>query len=216
MNKSNIKHICFDLGGTLVRENLEYITVHNELRYKTYAEATDQALTDKLREKYEKLYKKYGTNSAIFRSLGFPSDYWQNHFNKLDRSKVYYYDLNIYQTILNLRQIVPLSIFTTITKDATYKTFKTLEIGNLDPEYFQFIISGDDVMERKPALEGYYLVINKTNLKPKQILYVGDRVNADIIPAKKAGMKTCLIWQESNEADYCIKNLSELLEIIKS
>ena len=213
MRKSNIKHICFDLGGTLVRENPEFVKVHNEVRYKTYAKVINKPITDKLKIEYEELYKKYGTNSAIFSSLDLPSDYWQNHFNTLDRDKVYYYDPDIYKTVVALQHFFSLSIFTTIKTEAAYKT---LEIGKLDSKYFQFIISGDDVKHRKPSLEGYYKVIEKTHLKSEEILYVGDRVNADIIPAKKTGMKTCLVWKKSVEADYCIEKFSELLKIINN
>ncbi len=210
MPTTPIKHLSFDLGNTLVRENPDFVKTHNELKYQTYAEAIKQPLTDHLRHEFDEKLEKFATTSALFASMGFPSDHWQNRFNTLDRSQVYYFDQTIWETMRKLNQLIPLSIFTTIKKDAAYETLK---IAKLDPSLFQFIISGDDTPNRKPALDGFKLVIEKAKLPAENILYVGDRVNADIIPAKKTGMQTCLVFGESSEADYCVQDFEKLLEI---
>ena len=208
-----ITHVSFDLGGTLARENSDYRHVHDELRYQTYSEAVHKPLTDEVRREFDAQYQKHGTSSAVFQSLGFPSDYWQLHFNTLDRSKFYFFDPIILETILKLKEIVPLSIFSTIKKDAVYQTLKLVK---LKPEYFRFIIFGDDTKARKPDLEGFYLIVSKAQTKPQNILYVGDRVSADIIPAHKVGMQTCLMWGSAPEADYCFDDFSQILKLISN
>lgn len=67
---TDIKHVWFDLDGTLSIHTSEFNEAHDKLRYMTYAEATRKPLTKEVSEEYEELYKRYGSNSAVFRSLG--------------------------------------------------------------------------------------------------------------------------------------------------
>ena len=41
----------------------------------------------------------------------------------------------------------------------------------------------------------------------------GDRIDVDIKPAKLAGMRTCLLWKKSDEADYSFDNFEDILGI---
>jgi len=206
----NIKHIWFDLDGTLTIHTPEFHRAHDELRYKTYAEAVKRPITKELEQEYETLYKKFGSNSAVFRSLGLPSDYWQKYFNTLDEVKFYEPEPRVYGTLQKLREIVPISIFTNVKPE---KNLRTLTAIGVKPEWFTYILTGDDIKERKPALDGFHIMIEKSKLPPEQILYVGDRIDVDIKPAKLAGMRTCLLWKKSDEADYSFDNFEDILGI---
>ena len=58
---------------------------------------------------------------------------------------------------------------------------------------------------------------------PDSAVMIGDRLDNDIVPAKRAGMKTVWVKQglgglasvvhEKEKADYEVKNLSELLAL---
>lgn len=206
-----IKHIWFDIEGTLTVRSDAFNKAHNQLRYETYAEAVGKPLTNKLREEFEALYSKHGSNSAVFRSLGLPSDFWQIRFNTLDKKKFYEPIKTVYTTLEKLKEKVPLSLFTNLKPDETSNILKLI---NVDKSWFKFIITGDDIKERKPELDGFYEMIKRTGLPPAEILYVGDRVSVDIIPAKEVGMKTCLVWSKSNEADYSFEKFEDILTII--
>ena len=67
--------------------------------------------------------------------------------------------------------------------------------------------------ERKPALDGFHAMVERSRLSAGQLLYVGDRIDADIKPAKQVGIQTCLVWSESPEADYSFKHFEDLLTI---
>ncbi|MFH1207313.1 MAG: HAD family hydrolase [Patescibacteria group bacterium] len=202
--QNNIKHIWFDLDGTLTIHTPEFHKAHNSLRYKTYAEVVKKPVTEELQQEYETLYKKYGSNSAVFRSLGLPSGYWQQYFNKLDETKFYKPEPQVYKTLQKLKGLVPISIFTNVTPE---KNSRTLGAIGVNPHWFTHILTGDDIKERKPALDGFRTMINKSQIPPEQILYVGDRVDVDIKPAKQVRMKTCLLWKISDEADYSFQPL---------
>ena len=206
-----IKHAWFDLEETLTIRTYEFNEVHNQLRYETYAEVIGKPLTEELKKEFEKLYAKHGSNSAVFRFLGRASDFWQKRFNTLeDKTKYYKPVKTVYTTLEKLKEKVPISIFTNLKPDRIESTLKIIKV---DKSWFKFIISGDDIKERKPALDGFYLMIKKSGLPPEEILYVGDRVNVDILPAKKAGMKTGLVWGKSDEADYSFEKFEDILSL---
>lgn len=205
-----IKHIWFDVSGTLAPDTEEYAKAHNALRYQTYADTVKKSVDDSLVAEYEELYKQYGSNSAVFRSLGLPSDYWQQHFNKLDKELYYKPDVRIYGTVKKLHDLLPISIFTNVTPEENTRTLKLLDI---DIEWFTHIISGDDIQERKPALDGFHLMIEKSNLSSSEILYVGDRIDVDIKPAKQLGIQTCFVFGTTNEADFSCTQFEDILNI---
>lgn len=205
-----IKHVWFDLEGTLTIRSDEFNEAHNQLRYETYAEVVGKPLTEELKQEFEKLYAKHGSNSAVFRSLGCSSDFWQTRFNTLDKAKYYVPIKTVYTTLEKLKNKLPISIFTNLKPGEIESTLKIIKV---DKDWFKFIITGDDIKERKPELDGFYEIIKRTSLPPAEILYVGDRILVDIIPAKKVGMKTCLVWDKSNEADYSFKKFEDILSI---
>ena len=207
---TSIKHVWFDLDGTLVVQTPEFHKIHDEIRYDTFAEATGRPRSEELEKEYEELYRQYGSNSAVFRSLGMPSDYWSLRAQDMDPAEFFQPVPEIHETLEELAKIVPISLF---TNSKPVSTSDKLRVIKVDERWFTHIITGDDVKERKPALNGFRLMIEKSGLPAESLLFVGDRVGADIKPAKSVGMKTCLVWSESAGADYSILKFRELLDI---
>ncbi|MBP5603376.1 MAG: HAD family hydrolase [Treponema sp.] len=90
-------------------------------------------------------------------------------------------------------------------------------------KYFKYIISSWDVQVMKPDIRIFEYALAKANCKPQNACMIGDRLDNDILPAKSLGMKTVWIKRgfgalqkplsKSEEPDYTINNLSQLLEI---
>jgi HAD superfamily hydrolase (TIGR01549 family) len=209
-SRKEIKHVWFDLNETLAVRGPEFHAAHDKLRHHTYAKATGKDVTPELKAEFEALYKEHGTNSATFRSLGLPSGYWIRHSNALDEQHTYTAMPEIYQTFERLKDIVPISLFTNNTPSGVAKTLRGI---NVQEAWFTHIITGDDVPERKPNLHGFRLMIEKSRLPADQLLYVGDRVKADILPAKAVGMQTCLVYAYSDEADYSFEKFEQILTL---
>lgn len=202
-----IKHIWFDFGGTLVVLNEQ---MHDELRYKVYSQVVKQPLDLNLIQEYKEKYKKHHSNSAVFRDLGLPGNFWSQYVDSLDPALLYSLaDKNIPEILLKLKTIIPISIFTNINTKIVFP-----KIG-FKEEWFSHIIRGGMVKEPKPALEGFYKIIELTEELPENILYVGDSLEKDIKPAKAVGMQTCLIWDKSSEVDYSVTKFEELLNIVQ-
>lgn len=205
-----INHIWFDFAGTLYRETPQFNELHDRFRFDTYAKL--RGITDPEIAKREFLaaYKEYGSNSAVFRALGQPSDYWMKALDNMDFKSVLHPDSEISGTVRKLSEKVPVSLFTNFVR---YRIDELLGYLEIPSSLFTNILSGDDITERKPALDGFYAMIELSNLPPEEIIYVGDRVDVDIKPAKQLGIKTALVYGESDEANYNFAEFKDMLRM---
>ena len=108
-----------------------------------------------------------------------------------------------------------------ITDGITIKQWeKLIRLGIVD--FFDDVITSEEFGLGKPNIEFFEYGIKKMNLNPDETIYVGDRVDRDIIPAKKVGMRTIRILEgkykdmEDNESDYRVNNLLEIVDIVKN
>jgi putative hydrolase of the HAD superfamily len=199
------------MDGTLTVQTPAFHQAHNELRYSAYSKAVGRPVSNELAQEYEALYQKHGSNSAAFVAAGMPHGYWMQYFNQLDQSRYYKPIADVYETLDKLRKMVPISLFTNATPSVIKKTLQAI---NVAPGWFVHTITGDDIASSKPALEGFYLMIEESDLPASQILYVGDRVDVDIAPANSVGVQSCLVYSKSDEADYSCSKLADLLTLV--
>jgi HAD superfamily hydrolase (TIGR01549 family) len=106
---------------------------------------------------------------------------------------------------------------------------QTIRAGRILRELFtadvDLIGTSDDWGASKPDVAFFERVAEVTPAAPDEILYVGDRIENDILPAIKAGMRTALIrrgpwgWIQQHDpantqATFQIDSLMELPELI--
>jgi FMN phosphatase YigB (HAD superfamily) len=97
---------------------------------------------------------------------------------------------------------------------------KLLEQNGL-ANLFDVVIVSAAVNKRKPSPEIFKHALEKLQLTPSEVVFVGDTVDADIMGPKQLGMKTVYIERrpqkelENVKPDQTIKNLNELPEAIK-
>ncbi|WP_155833308.1 HAD family hydrolase [Butyrivibrio sp. WCD3002] len=90
-------------------------------------------------------------------------------------------------------------------------------------KFIDLVIASAEEGLEKPDRRIFELALSRANCKPENAVMIGDRVDNDIIPAKKMGMKTVRVkqgmwkyWEVSNEdeqADYEVDDLSEVLAL---
>ena len=100
---------------------------------------------------------------------------------------------------------------------------KILEESKIN-RFFKVIVISSEIKVRKPDPEIFRLAMNLANTSPEQCIMVGDRLDTDIGPANKLGMKTIRITnslfklqQPMNEFEkptYVVANLSEIANIL--
>ena len=78
----------------------------------------------------------------------------------------------------------------------------------------------------KPAPAFFERLVSELGLQAEEIVYVGDRLDNDVFPARDAGMRAVFIrrgpwgylhslWPEAVEAPYTIRSLNELPKLIE-
>jgi HAD superfamily hydrolase (TIGR01549 family) len=83
------------------------------------------------------------------------------------------------------------------------------------------ILISDEIGHHKPQPEFFLAVAETAGVAPAHVAYVGDRVDNDVLPARRAGMSPILIrrgpwghlqarWPEAAEADHIVDSLVEL------
>lgn len=90
---------------------------------------------------------------------------------------------------------------------------RKLGLVGLSLDVFELIVETTVLGLSKPDQAVYQYALDKLQVSPSQILYVGDREETDIVGAKRVGMRTCLIGSESDLADLCLATPHQLVEV---
>ena len=114
-------------------------------------------------------------------------------------------------------QGVLLSIYTGKGREAATITLRKLSIY----EYFDLIITGDEVKEHKPSPEGIEIFLHKFHLNKNDVIMVGDSPS-DIKAAHAAGVKVASVLWDSlarhsvlqMNSDYVFHTVAELKEFL--
>lgn len=113
-------------------------------------------------------------------------NYYEKHHNRIVEPRELIYDSI---KLLKLKG-KKLGIFTGKGRTSAEITLRALGIF----DYFEFIATGDDVVNHKPHPEGILEFIKFTNLLPKEVIMIGD-APSDIKAAREAGVNSAVfMW----------------------
>ncbi len=87
---------------------------------------------------------------------------------------------------------------------------------------FNIVVTSEEEGFEKPDQQIFTHAVKKMGLKPEECIMVGDRLDNDIVGAKKSGMLTILIKNDNEgkmstdgeKPDFIINEFSELIEIL--
>lgn len=92
-------------------------------------------------------------------------------------------------------------------------------------KYFNIIVASAEEGCEKPDSKIFNIALNRADCKAEDAVMIGDRLDNDIVPAKKIGMKTIWVKQgfakyhsikDKNEhPDYTIDTISELIKLFE-
>ena len=205
--------IIFDVDGTLTSTNRLIFASFNHIagKYlnkqfsdaeivKMFGPPEDVILKEWCTDNYESARKDY-------------YDFYSNNHHMADL----YPGIEEILDYLKSRNVL-LSIFTGKGREAATITLKKLGVY----DYFDMIITGDEVKEHKPSAEGILLFMEKYNLPKDKVLMVGD-APSDIKAAHAAGIKCAsVIWDSYHETkilnmntDFIFRSVAELESFIK-
>jgi phosphoglycolate phosphatase-like HAD superfamily hydrolase len=212
---SNIKHICFDLDGTLVDS------------HKTIYNATIKSLKDLniLNNIDEEIFReKIGMHFVdIFEDMDIPVNefeefiqvYKNNYFLFIDDSELYP-DVSNVLSYFSQRGF-RISLLTTKAQDQAEKILKHFTLS----DYFNLIMGRRNGIAHKPSPEPLLLICKELEIDPIESLIVGD-TEMDIQCGQNANVKTCAIihgyrTEESillQKPDYIVEDLNDLKALL--
>ncbi|MBK8421580.1 HAD family hydrolase [Candidatus Villigracilis saccharophilus] len=242
MNASPIRHILFDLGGTLMHARRNWLPV---------LEQADQALTETLRQ-YDidldsrtfraRLHQYYEQRDKdlqettyhfvlreLLKELGYAEIAESILRSALDAlylitQKNWVLEDDALEMIHGLRsRNYQLGIFSNAGDD---KDVQELVEGFGIRPYFDFVLTSAACFYRKPHPRTFEIALAQWSIPPEEAAMVGDSLIADMAGAKSLNMKT--IWltrrahfsaeQEAGqriEPDFSLSNLHELLPTLE-
>lgn len=189
--KSRFKAIIFDIDGTL--------TFTNRLIFDTFNYISKKYLNKRFKD--EEIIALFGPTEDVILKQMFPQN-----FEKVREDYYEYYHRNheiaqlydgIKELLIDLKNAgVILGIFTGKGRTSSLITLNFLGIRDL----FDMIVTGDDVKNHKPSPEGILKFIQTFNLKPEEVLMIGD-APSDIKAAREAGVHIASVVWDSYSAN---------------
>lgn len=208
-----IKGILFDLDGTLIntnmliinsfkyvfKENLDLIVEDNEI-VQYFGEPLTYTMAKYTKDRVEELVQKY-----VEYSLSIHDEYTESF-------------KGVEEGLIILREKgYKLAIVTSKRRTTALRGLRLFDLE----KYFEVIVSPEDTEKHKPEGEPVLKACELLNLKPEEVVMVGDSHN-DILCGKNAGAKTCLVKYTAlpleklleHKPDYVIDSVEEILNII--
>jgi len=222
-----IKAVVFDLAGTLLEGDI-YIDV----------ETKDEGLSRLLREAgYDVYYQEVWSARQLVMFIDYPrgrADTPQEYYAKvLERLEIPVDQRLVEALVKKATEFERVRLYPDVAptvnalkargiKTAILTTIPTWRFKYLLEENsvkIDFICTAREAKAVKPNPKIYKTVLETLRVKPSEALMVGDLLETDVIPPRKLGMKGVLLCRtqkmESEEADYVIASLTELLDIIE-
>ncbi len=208
----SFKGIIFDIDGTLTSTNELIFNSFNHIAQKYL----DRTFTDK------EIIALFGPTEDVILKEWCGNNFEVAKKDYYEFYKSHHHIANLYPGIKELLDYlktkgVLLAVFTGKGRQASLITLEELSIIN----YFDLIVTGDDVTNHKPSSEGIMKFVNKYHLKKDEVLMIGDSI-ADVRASKEAGIRIAsALWDsyasekvKNLGSDYYFNTVDELKEFL--
>ena len=202
----NIKWLFFDVGSTLVDEHLAYehrMREMADLANTTYSSVYETAMT------FYKQNKKGDLETAKLLGVELPK--WHKE------DEILYSDTTKCLEILSGRYKIGIIANQSLGTKARLEQHGILQ-------YIDLVIASAEEGVAKPDKRIFEIALNRSNCQPGESVMIGDRIDNDIVPAKRMGMHTIWIKQgygqywditdEVEKADCTVHSLMEICNVL--
>jgi len=205
-----VRHLLWDVDGTLYKSRPELVEAIQHEIYKRVAAGLSVPYGE-ARSKFLALYDRLGGATVTLIELGLDRTLIQEAVDSVDKTRYLKPDLR-------LREMLEVRLqgfeHVIVTNTSRKGTIRTLEILGLSDKMFQGVITADDVARSKPDFEPYLEALKMTGSPASRHVSIGDREKVDILPAKKLGMKTILVWGASKVADVSLPTVYDVPRVL--
>lgn len=204
---TGIKWIFFDIGSTLVDESIAYrnrierTIANTDISYNEFYQRMVE-ISEHDQNAYNLVLEEYGLKKAPWNS---EDEYIYPEAEEVLRelSERYHVGILANQNLGSEERLEKLGLL----------------------RYIDLVIASAEEGVAKPDLRIFQIALGRANCKPEEAVMVGDRIDNDIIPANRIGMKTVWIKQgfggyaEPKELeelpDYTVTSLVEITELFR-
>lgn len=207
MDMDGIKWLFFDMGSTLLDETGVYEDIFHKIA--VAANVSEDLVKEKATEFYKQ--NKKGDKEVV-KIYGIESPKWNPGLERV------YGDTEA--ALIELKKKYKIGIIA----NQMYGSEGRLENFGIR-KYLDVIVASAEEGVEKPDRRIFDIALERAGCKPSEAVMIGDRIDNDIVPAKKLGMKTVWIKQgfgrywklEGKEQvpDYEVDSLMELVDILK-
>lgn len=210
---NHIKYILFDAANTLIYKPDLWKNFSKVLKdYGFTVDTNDLQLKHKILSEIidfpdvtsKGFYDEF--NSKLLNSLGVIED--EAILNDIFEA-CKYLPWTPFEDVKELSKIenIPLGVLSNFNKN-----LRNLLQEKLPDIHFKDVIISEEEKVAKPNLEFYHIALEKIGLKANEILYIGDSLKLDVIPALKVGFNVRLIdrQQHYKNSKYSMNSLKEL------
>lgn len=202
--------VGFDLDGTLYQST-------SEINDRVRSRITERILQKKpelkdlqtAREFFELKYKELESGTRVLGNVGYknPRKVMDECFAEADITCLIPEDPTLVEILNRIRDDYFIYLITSSPREIGEKNLKKIGIK---PDYFDETIFGDDGFSKDDGSAFVEILSCIDCEEPGEHLYVGDKANSDIIPARNLGMRTASVWYDIPEANYYLKSIHDI------
>lgn len=203
-----IEWLFFDVGNTLVDESKAYETRLREaaaLIGKPYELIQEEALD---------FYRQNDKGDlAVMDKYGIPKPKWPKE------------DERLYPETVEVLKALKAKYKIGVIANQSLGTAARLQAWGI-LQFIDLVIASAEEGVSKPDPRIFEIALGRADCKAEHAVMIGDRIDNDVVPAKKMGMKTVWIrqgggglWQlqgPEQQPDFTVDNLGELVKIFRN
>lgn len=212
---NGIKSIGFDLDNTLYQNNPKIDErIRIEIARRVLDFSPQLGNIEHAKNYLEELYRKTGSRTETLRILGFqnPGELVNDCMARANITDLIELDDKAANLIGKLSKKYNLFLITAAVENLALPRIKKIGI---DPYFFSRRIFGDTALQHK-KIDGsiFKYFLGESPYKSQEHVFIGDSLKGDILPAKSMGMKTIAVGSEFPEADFSVKNIYLLEDLL--
>jgi len=219
-----LKAVLFDLGGTLIK-TAEVPEIFRRILEKHGVKADFAKILEAHRANEKKFNVETGQvelgmafwhswNLAIVKSLGVEKDA-QFLARRISELWWDYADLQFHSDVMDtLAQLKIKRVKTGIVTNGLREDYEQVLQRLGATGYFEVTVGANSCNTTKPDSRIFLYAVQKLQLRPNEVLFVGDSMEKDYEGARKAGLKPLLIDREE-KASKNVDSIKRLTEVLR-
>ena len=201
----NVEWIFFDVGNTLVDESVAY-----EARLREAAALIGKSYEQLQKEALDFYRQNDKGDLAVMDKYGIPRLKWHKEYVRL------------YPETVEVLKFLKAKYKIGVIANQSLGTADRLRQWDI-LQFIDLVIASAEEGVSKPDPRIFEIALERAGCKAENAVMIGDRIDNDVVPAKKMGMKTVWIrqgggglWQlqgPEQQSDFTVDNLGELVKI---